>query len=96
MLVKSAIFSILFIFLLATIGCHQPINPKQIYTVYTVISSDGTKYENLNRYELNDHEYTGIIDNKTYRFNGNYTVISEKITGEQILRLKGLESKSNY
>jgi hypothetical protein len=95
MLIKSVIFALLSIILAVFSGCNIPINPKTTYTVYTVITPDGRKYENLKPDFMEGH-YIDVVNNTDYEFHGNYTVISGKISGEEYLRLKGLESKSNY
>jgi hypothetical protein len=88
-------FALLSVILVVFSGCNIPINPKTKYTVYTVITQDGRKYENL-KPDWTEGHFIDVVNNTNYQFRGNYTVISGKISGEEYLRLKGLESKSNY
>jgi len=59
------------------------IDPKKIYTVYDVTDASGKTYRNLNHSDRNVFiDYEGNY----YTFNGNFTAVTRKVSGEQFLR----------
>lgn len=59
------------------------IDPEKIYTVYDVTDASGKTYRNLNHSGGNF-----FIDSNGnyYNFNGNYTAVTRKVSGEQFLK----------
>ena len=59
------------------------IDPEKTYTVYDVTDASGKIYRNLNH-----KGYNIFIDSNGnyYKFNGNYTAITRKVSGEQLLK----------
>jgi hypothetical protein len=59
------------------------VNQEKTYRVYDVTDASGKTYRNLN------HSGGDVFidyDGNQYIFNGNYTVITRKVSGEQFLR----------
>jgi hypothetical protein len=59
------------------------IDPQKIYVVIDVTDSNGKTYRNLRR-----SGETNFIDyhRNSYKFNGNFTAITRKVSGEQLLK----------
>lgn len=59
------------------------IDPEKIYTVYDVTDASGKTYRNLKCVGRNVFiDY----DRNEYTFNGNYTAVTRKVSGEHFLR----------
>lgn len=59
------------------------IDPQKIYTVIDVTDSNGKTYRNLK--ELSRDTFMDYHGN-SYAFNGNFTAITRKVSGEQFLK----------
>jgi hypothetical protein len=62
---------------------YSIIDPQKIYTVIDVTDSNGKTYRNLK--ELSRDTFMDYHGN-SYTFNGNFTAITRKVSGEQFLK----------
>jgi hypothetical protein len=85
--IHGTVVGLSILFLIITIGSGikscRVINPQKIYTVVDVTDSSGKTYRNL--YELTKNTFMDYHGN-SYTFNGNFTAITRKISGEQFLK----------
>ena len=85
--IHGTVVGLSILFLIITIGSGikscRVIDPQKTYTVVDVTDSSGKTYRNL--YELSKNTFMDYHGN-SYTFNGNFTAITRKISGEQFLK----------
>jgi len=85
--IHGTVVGLSILFLIITIGSGikscRVIDPQKIYTVVDVTDSSGKTYRNL--YELSNNTFMDYSGN-SYTFNGNFTTITRKVSGEQFLK----------
>ncbi|NBT59252.1 hypothetical protein EBT16_10760 [bacterium] len=86
------VFTVIFVVFVTSMFCSRSkIDPETTYQVFDVTDGTGKTYRNLNL--IGDNVFVDRHGNQ-YSFHGNYTAMTRKVSGEQLLKDTGIEKES--